>query len=829
MKKLFLLIYTSLLFVGCHNDFSSEIAENPKNIPFDYMFMKRAYPNGKIKTNASKEAILFKKAMSKNRQSTNSVVWEFAGPENIGGRVTDIEIPVDQSQVYFVGTASGGIFKTTDAGLNWNPIFDEAASLSIGDIEISKSNTNNIWVGTGEPNAGGGSLAYDGNDVYQSTDAGLSWTNKGLTDVGSISKVLLDPNDDNTIYVAAMGELFKNSPNRGVFKSTDNGATWNRILFVSDSTGIIDMAIHPTNGNILYAVAWERIRRPQYRVYGGETSGIYKTVDGGNTWNELTNGLPGSPADKGRISIAISPSNPNVLYARYADAIGNIEGVYRTSNGGNNWVQVNSSQLTNVGYHWWFSGIYVDPSDENTIYNADFIVEKSVDGGNNWVPAFTNVHVDQHAIAFNTQNSNEVLLGNDGGVYKSTNNGANATKFSNLPITQFYKCYVDPQNQNKIYGGAQDNSTMRTTTGNINDWYIIYGGDGFQPLVDANNTNVIYAMYQRGHLAKSTNNGNSFASATYGISNSDRKNWNTPIAFDPQNSQILYYGTQRLWKTTNATNSWSAISPDLTNGSGGGNLTFGTITTIDVSKIDSNTIVVGTDDSNVWITHNGGTNWNNISSALPNLWTTKCLLDRTDVNTIYVTFSGYRYANNFSHVYKSIDGGSNWINIGNTLPDIPVNDIEKDTNGNLFIATDIGVFASNNEGVNWVALDNNLPPVPVTDLYIDETQAFLYAATYGRSIYKADISGNILSTTKNITMEETKIYPNPASQVITISYPEQFARLNIVFYNSNGKKINESLVDKNKSTINISHLKTGIYYLKLSNNNLTTVKKLIVK
>ena len=829
MRPIILLIFVSLIFVGCHNDYKSKIFESPKEKPLDYMFMQRAYPKGKIKSDAFKEAIKFKKSMTKNKQSSSSVLWEFVGPENIGGRVSDIEIPIDQSQVYYVGTASGGIFKTTNGGINWTPIFDEAESLSIGDIEISKSNANTIWVGTGEPNAGGGSLVYDGNGVYQSTDAGQTWVNKGLNNVGSISKVLLDPNDDNTIYVAAMGELFKNSPNRGVYKSTDNGSSWNKVLFVSDSTGIIDMVNHPTNSNILYAVAWERIRRPQYRLYGGATSGIYKSTDAGNTWNELTNGLPSAASEKGRISIAISQSNPNVLYARYTDAIGNIEGVYRTNDGGDSWVEVNSSQLTNVGYHWWFSGIYVDPSDENVLYNADFVVQKSIDGGNNWFSVFSGVHVDQHALAFNTQNNNELLLGNDGGVYKSTDNGSSAIKYDNLPITQFYKLYVDPQYQNKIYGGAQDNNTIRTTTGSTDDWYAIYGGDGFQPLVDPNNTNVIYALSQRGNLVKSVDNGSNFTYATSGIAYSDRKNWNTPVTFDPQNSQILYYGTQRLWKTTNAAGSWSPISPDLTNGSGGGNLTFGTITTIDVSKIDSNIIVVGTDDSNVWITHDGGTNWNNISGALPNLWVTKCLLDPTDVNTIYVTFSGYRYANNASHVFKSTDAGASWIDIGNTLPDIPVNDIVKDSYGNLIIATDVGVFASNDEGVSWVPLDNNLPSVPVTDLYIDETQQYLYAATYGRSAYKANLSGDILSAASNKALASLKLYPNPASDLITVSLPEQFIGLSIVFYESNGKKIYETSIDKNNATIDTSHLKAGIYYLKISNNSTTIIKKLIVK
>ncbi len=825
MKKNILLVYICILFIGCNSN--NNISKTSKKVPFDYMYMQRAYPTGKISSNASRIAIAQKKSMIARRQGIQSAIWEFAGPENIGGRITDIEIPIDQAQVYYVGTASGGIFKTTNGGANWNPIFDSFESLAIGDIEISKSNTNTIWVGTGEVNAGGGSLAYDGNGIYKSTDGGLNWINKGLSEVGSISKVMIDPNDENTIYVSAMGPLFIKDNNRGVYKTTDNGSTWNKILFVSDITGVIDMVNHPTNSNILYAVTWERIRTPQNRIYGGKTSKIYKSIDAGNNWVELTNGLPSLANDNGRISIALSQSNPDVLYARYANARGSIKGVYRTNDGGNTWIEVNSSQLTNVGFHWWFRGIYVDPLDEDTIYNVDFVVEKSTDGGNNWFEVFPNVHVDQHALAFNTQNGNEILLGNDGGLYKSNDSGASSTKYLNLPITQFYRFYVDPQNPNKIYGGSQDNSTIRTTTGNLNDWNIINGGDGFQPLVDANDTNVIYALSQGGNLVKSTNNGRNFSNATNGISNADRNNWDTPITFDPQDSETLYYGTQRLWRTTDAAANWTAISPDLTNGPAIGNLSFGTITTIDVSPINSDIIIVGTDDSNVWISEDAGVNWNNISSTLPNLWTTKVLADRDDVNVIYAVFSGYRYGTNLGHVFKSTNAGTNWVDIGSNLPNIPVNDIIKDSHGNLFLATDVGVFASNNDGANWIPFGDNMPSVVVTDLHIQETEELLYAATYGRSAYKVSISDNPLSTTSNYLAQELKIYPNPTSEMITISLPKSFATINLTLYDSMGKAVYESNIIGNTTTLDISHFSKGIYYAKISEGNNSTVKKLI--
>jgi len=828
MNQYFLYIVLGLVFAACSPFSKEELATQPALKPSDYMFMQRAYPSGKINSKAAIEAAKQRLTQSSREDDVLARMWEFAGPYNIGGRITDIEIPTDNSEVYYVGAASGGVFKTTDAGGTWDPIFDQQASLSIGDIEISKSNTDVVWVGTGEVNAGGGSLAYDGDGVYLSTDGGSTWVNKGLNEVGSISKVAIDPNDNETIYVAAMGPLFENDANRGIYKSTDNGDSWERIFYLSDSTGIIDLIIHPTSSDTLYAAAWERVRRPQYRSYGGETSSVYRSTNGGATWTELTEGLPVAPEEKGRISLALATSNPDVLYARYADAAGSIRGVFRTESAGDSWTEVNSSQLTNVGFHWWFKGLYVDPTDENILYNLDFVVEKSVDGGQSWFTAFPDVHVDQHALAFNPQVAGEIILGNDGGVYKSIDDGESSSKYLNLPITQFYRFYVDPQNPTRIYGGSQDNSTMRTTTGSTDNWRIIYIGDGFQPLVDADNANVIYALYQYGNLAKSTNDGFSFDLVTSGITSTDRKNWDTPVVFDPQSSRTLFYGTQRVWKTTNAANSWTAISPDLTNGGGDGNLIFGTITTLDVSTIDSDIIIAGTDDSNVWITLDGGDNWRQVSETLPNLWTTRVLADRTDSRTIYATFSGYRYAANGSHVFKSTNAGDTWSDIGNGLPDVPVNDIVKDQNGYLYLATDIGVYASGNEGESWTALDMNMPAVVVTDLHIDETSQLLYAATYGRSAYKLDIGGEeeILAASIDASIS---IYPNPATEEIKISLPKNSEVYFVSLYNNLGSIVLSTEVNQNNTTLDVSRLKAGVYYVKVDQGQKRVFRRVVIK
>lgn len=827
MRNYFYLLPVLILTASSCIEKSTILVENRvEQLPADFMFEQRAYPTGEIKSSAYREAIQWKKALLQQRSVVGNS-WEFVGPVNIGGRITDIEIPSNEADTYYVGAASGGIFKTTDAGSSWTPIFDEQEMLSIGDIEISEVDNDVIWVGTGEVNAGGGSLAYDGDGIYKSEDGGLSWQAKGLPDIGSVGKILIDPGDENTIFVGAMGPLFRNDSNRGVYRSTDGGSSWEQKLFVSDSTGIIDMAIHPSNGNIVYAVAWERIRRPDNRQYGGATSGIYRSVDGGETWNELVNGLPSAASQKGRISIDISQSNPDVLYARYSTDTGNIQGVYKTTDGGDNWSAVNSSQLTNIGFHWWFRGIYVDPTDENTLYNVDFVVEKSIDGGQNWFSAFPNVHVDQHALAFNNSVAGQVLLGNDGGFYKSDNDGASWVKDETLPITQIYRMHVDFQNEDKVYAGTQDNSTMRTVTGSTNNWDIINGGDGFQPLVDPTNTNIIYALSQRGNLVKSTNNGASFFNAMNGISSADRKNWDTPITFDPANSQILYYGANRLYKTTNAAGNWTAISPDLSNGPYAGNLTFGTIISIDVSPLDSNIIYVGTDDGNVWVTQDGGINWTLVSANLPNRWVTKVLASRTELNTVYVTFSGYRYGADEGHIYKSTTSGAGWVSISSNLPDIPINDVVEDLNGNLYVGTDVGVFASGTSGAFWEVVGDNLPSVPVTDMHIYDPSEYLYVGTYGRSAYKMDISNIVLNVEAIISESDSAVYPNPAANEVYIENLSAQGELKVKLIDIHGRIIRQApLFDKLR--IDVSALQAGMYFVRIGSNEGVVTKKLII-
>lgn len=753
--------------------------EEKKGIADDWFYSQRAYPDGLINKQGYFEAIMDKNTSVQNRTSLN---WSFEGPLNTGGRLTDVEMPHDDQQTIYVGAASGGIFKSTDQGESWSAIFDEALSLSIGDIEIYQEDSDIIYVGTGESNAGGSSLAYDGYGVYKSTDAGDSWTQIGLENVGSIGKVAVHPTNQDIVYVAAMGDLFGKNEERGVYKSINGGQDWEQVLFVSDSTGFVDLAINPNNPDIIYAAGWERIRRVDFRQYGGETSGVYRSTDGGETWEELSNGLPVQAAQKGRIGIGISASNPDILYLHYAQVNGYLAGVFKTVNGGDDWFEVSSDGIENVPYMWWFGRIEVDPVDPDKVYFVGFSNSKSTDGGNSWDATFPGVHVDQHSIFVHPQNTDLVLSGNDGGLYISYDGGDQYIKRDNLPITQMYTINFDPSNPERIYSGTQDNGTNRTVTGNLDDWTRIYGGDGFHCLIDPNNSNIIYASSQNGNLVKSTNGGLNFLGSTNGISFNDRKNWKTPVVFDPANSSTLYYGSDKVYRSTNQAGFWTAISSDLSNGSGNGNLTYGTITTIDVSALDSDVIYAGTDDGNVWATTNGGDTWIYLSDDLPERWVTKVLASSEVEGRVYVSFSGYRFNAYEGHIYQSDDYGLTWTNISENLADIPVNDlIETDGLTGLLAASDVGVHEYDESTGTWTLLGDGLPNVVVSEMAYVSGEALLYAGTYGRSAFSLDLS-SLTSTNKSGAKEiGIKVYPTIIEDYLTVETDADFDRNRAIF------------------------------------------------
>jgi photosystem II stability/assembly factor-like uncharacterized protein len=422
---------------------------------------------------------------------------------------------------------------------------------------------------------------------------------------------------------------------------------------------------------------WERVRHLNTRQSGGWSSGIWRSYDGGDTWAELTSGLP-KGTDVGRIGLSVSASNPSIIYAIYDRPYPLYEAqVYKSTNGGDSWTRTNDGALADLhsSFGWYFGQIRVDPGNSNRVFAFGVPMYRSLDGGSSWSEVASSNHVDHHAMAFDPTDLTHIYEGNDGGIYVSSNSGSSWTKLYNQPTNQFYAIEIDYLNPHRIYGGTQDNGTIRTPTGGTSDWEDIFGGDGFYVNVDPTDSDVIYVEYQWGNLYKSTDFGSSWDWALGDIYD-NRTNWSTPVVMDPADNLTLYYGNHRVYQTTDGTVSWNPISGDLTGGDQGGG--FGTITTIAVSPTDGDVIYVGTDDSRVWVTANGGGAWTDVSGSLPNRWVTRVAVDPLSPGTAYVSFSGLRWNENIGYVYRTQDYGANWVDITSDLPGAPVNVIVVD-------------------------------------------------------------------------------------------------------------------------------------------------------
>jgi len=770
-------------------------AEEEKEKPNYWFYMQRSYPQDKINYDAWREAVANSEVMRQTAPQSRSS-WQEAGPTNIGGRITTIAASASNPNFIFAGAADGGVWRSTNSGVNWQSVFDFNSTLSIGAIAVDPMNADVAYVGTGEANSSGDS--YPGNGIFKTLDGGLSWQNMGLQDSYYIGRIAINPQNIQQIFVAATGLLFGKNLERGIYRSNDGGQNWQQVLFVSDSTAGIDVVIDPSSPNKVYAAMWERIRYPYERRAGGVTSGIYKSADGGDNWTLLSGGLPAPSATIGRIGLAIAPTNPNVLYAIYADHPGYFDGIFKTTDSGNSWSQVNDGGLGNLysNFGWYFGNIYVDPNNENTVYALGLAIYKSTSGGNSWGSITGGIHVDQHAIWVDPTNSNHLVIGNDGGIFISQNGGSSFSKVLNLPITQFYAATVDYNNPQRLYGGTQDNGTMRTLTGQLDDWSIFYGGDGFYVIIEPNNSNVIYAESQYGGLGKSTNGGSNFNNATNGINGSDRTNWMTPVVMDPNDSNILYYGTYRVYKTTNGAGFWSPVSSDLSNGPYSGGLNFGTITTIAVASTNSNVVYAGTDDGNVWISEDGGGTWNFISGQLPTHWVTYITVDPANDSTAVVSFSGYKMNQYVGHIFRTVDRGQNWVDISANLPQAPVNKvvIDPDFPGIYYAASDVGVFFTSDSGNIWSMLAQNLPASVIMDLVFHQPTRTLVSATHGRSMYKIEV-GNVVDidtapmpVIANFNLIST--YPNPFNSQIAIKFRlNKSLPIEVVIFDVLGRKV----------------------------------------
>lgn len=800
----------------------SEISKKNWLEPNDWFYNQRAYPDGKVNIDqyrkAQQKALDMRGQLSKSPLEYKPVIVP-----NISGRVVDIEMLEDQ-QTVFVGTASGGVFRSKDQGATWNPISDEIPSLSIADIEIT-SNPELIYVATGEPNAGGGSLAYDGTGVYKSIDGGDSWTSTSLDYTGSIGKIVSDPDDPQKVVAGLMGRLFENNAERGIYLTEDGGDSWTQTLYIDDSTGVIDVIMDPLNSKILYCATWTRVRRPAFRDYGGTGSGIYKSIDGGMSWELLTS-YANNQDDLGRIGLAMSENlEENKLYAISSFGSGPMKGFSVSSDGGQTWSEKSIDDIVSVPFMWWFGSLEVDPKNENKVFYPGFELQYTENGGDSWNDIESSMHVDQHVAFVHPDNTDLVFAGNDGGVYKSLDGGVFWEKMNGLQNLQFYTCEVNPNDINEVYGGAQDNSTIRSTISGSGNWEQILGGDGFVVQVDPEDENVIYAEWQRGRFYKSINNGVNMSFSMTGIPNSALFNWKTPYVLDPQNSSTLYIGAERVYKSTNKADNWVAISNDLSGDPFNGNINYGTITSLDVSGVNDQFLIAGTDNGKVHITQNGGSTWTDVSGELPDYWVTSVQADPDVDGTAYVSFSGYRYAQDEGYIYRTIDYGATWEDIGANLPAIPVNELMKIPEQDLmFAATDVGLFTSPTDFVDWEFSSTNLPSVVCTDLDYHRDNNVITVATYGRGIYQADLDF-YSSNNESSKIVDFQLYPNPAIDIIQLKTDMKFDALEVM-------DINGQVILSKKGhdqSLNIENLVSGSYFLILKSDNQLVARSEFIK
>ncbi|UCD17599.1 MAG: hypothetical protein JSV44_01470, partial [Candidatus Zixiibacteriota bacterium] len=705
--------------------------------------MQRAYPNLSVPPEKRLQAMQDAAALRKEARTPKSInppTWEMAGPSNIPGRITDLAVDADDFNNVYAASAAGGIFKYNGLDADWIQIFDEAGIQSMGAVAMNPQDPNILYAGTGEANNGGDN--YEGTGIYKSINGGTTWEYKGLPNSHYIARIAIDPLAPDTVFVAVMGTMYGTNPERGVYRSYDGGDTWEQALFVSDSTGCTDVLYRPSG--IVYACMMERLRQPTYRRYGGVSCGVWYSEDYGESWERLTSshGLPDPSPTMGRIGI--TGSNP--VYILYNDIYGVYYGVYSGT----------YPEFTRVDPYddlsdlngawnggWYFGNIRAAESNPSIVYALGLDLFASSDYGDSW-SLVSSGHVDKHAMYISPTDPGRYYLGNDGGVIYTGSGHDPYTQVGYMANTQFYTVEIDYSNPHRLYGGTQDNGTVRTV---IPDdpyaWDFITCGDGGYVIVDHANHNTVYALCQYGFLNKSYDGGSTW---TWGLHDgmdyySDRHNWITPVVMDPYNHGILYYGSQYLYRTTDGADYWEKISDDLTNGPYPQLPSFGTISTIEVARANTDVIYVGTDDGNVWLTDNAGDTWYARWAGLPSRWVTRICTDPNDAAIAYVTLSGHKLGLKDAHVYRTDDYAVTWTSIEGNLPDAPVNDVIVDPHASniLYVASDVGVFMTEDLGTTWVMLDDGIPIVPITDIDFHPPSRLLVAGSHGRSLYRANI------------------------------------------------------------------------------------------
>lgn len=714
------------------------------------------------------------------------------GPALMSGRIADIVIHPNDNNLWYVAVGSGGVWRTENAGVTWKPIFDNQSSYSIGCIAVDPANPHVIWVGTGE-NVGGRHVGY-GDGIYRSQDGGDTWEHRGLKESQHISKIIVHPQHSNIIWVAAQGPLWAKGGERGLYKSTDNGTTWIKKLGDDEWVGVTDIAVDPRNPDWLYAATWQRHRNVAAYMGGGPGSGIHRSTDGGETWEKLSKGLPES--NMGKIGLAISPQNPDVLYA--AIELDRRSGaVYRSADRGGSWQKQSEAVSGATGPHY-YQELYASPHQFDRIYLVDVRMQISEDGGKTFGRMKgDHKHVDNHALAFRRDDPDYLLVGTDGGVYESFDLAENWRFMANLPVTQFYKVALDDAEPfYNIYGGTQDNNTQGgpSRTDNVHgirnsDWCITLFGDGHQPATEPGNPDIVYSEMQQGFLVRvdrTTGEIVYIQPQPEADEDYERFNWDAPILVSPHSPTRLYYASQRVWRSDDRGDSWAAISGDLTRDQERITLpimgktwsydspwdlvamsNYNTITSLAESPLQEGLIFAGTDDGLIQITEDGGKSWRRVKVGdLPSVPETAFVndikADLYDANTVYIALDNHKFGDLNPYLLKSTDRGRSWHSIAGNIPERTlvwrvVQDHIKP--GLLFAGTEFGIYFTMDGGGRWMKLTGDVPTISFRDLAIQRRENDLVGATFGRGFYIFDDYSVLRQVSEDQLKQDATLFP----------------------------------------------------------------------
>jgi len=722
------------------------------------------------------------------------------GPAMISGRIVDLAVNPDNTAEYYVAAASGGVFKTINSGITFTPVFDGQKSYSIGCVSIDPNNHNIVWVGTGENNSQR-SVSW-GDGVYRSLDGGASWKNMGLNKSEHIGKILIDPQNSNVIWVAAQGPLWASGGDRGLYKSVDGGTTWDKVLEISENTGVSDIAFDPENTDIVYATSYQRRRHVYTLIDGGPESTIYKTEDGGKSFRKIEKGLP--KVEKGRIGIAVSPANANYVYAIVEAAEGK-GGFFRSTNKGESWKKMNSYLAGSPQY---YQEIIADPIDKNCVYSMDTYGRYTLDGGESFTKfSYKSKHVDEHALWIDPKNTNHLLDGCDGGLYESFDKGKTWDYKANLPLSQFYRVSVDNDLPfYNVYGGTQDNNSVGGPSRTLNahgirnsDWFITQGGDGFKSQIDPTDPNTVYAQYQYGGLArynKRTGLGLDIKPSSPDGKINYRWNWDAPLIISTFNPKRLYFAANKLFRSDDRGDNWKIVSPDLTRKINRNELKimgkiqspeavaknastsyYGNIVALDESPKKEGLLYVGTDDGLIQVSENGGDTWNKYSkfSGVPETTYVSCIkASLHDENVVFVSFENHKRADFKPYILMSTDKGKTWKSIASNLPeDAVVWSIAQDhVNPDLlFVGTEYGLYLSFDSGNHWIKFNSGMPNMAIRDIDIQERENDIAVATYGRGFYILDDYSALRDIKPTLEEKKDIIFPIRTGLMYVPSHP----------------------------------------------------------